>query len=319
MVSTGGALPKKKATRTGSVYGSTNYNGALPSPAGLKTVPSGLTAGLATPAAVVNAASQKLNPYLNAQYVASHPAPAASLSTGGGGGGGTGGGGGSTMPSDLAIQNSGLGAYQSASPSVQNQQAWDGETGYAKKYSPAMLDTILNQHPEILTQDVLKGLGIDSTAYAGQLSQDAGVGQLVAFIMQSLNGTDGSNANTVNDVGDYLRRRATPGGSTPDTQFLLNAILNSGPDSKIYQELGLGAASGAGGSGNGQANTNADSVNNMIYGAMNDQNKYTQQATKNYLADQQSNYIRQLATNPQASPANYLDYLKGSQLSNWFG
>lgn len=261
------------------------------------SVPSGVVAGLAMPANATAAANPAMNPYITnsgvSPYAASNPTA-------------------SNVGSQAVARNN-VTAQSTASGYVPS-------TGFAAQqgYSPEMLDTIINQHPEILTRDVLDSLGRSNESYAGQLGQEGGVAQLVSFLMQSINGGSGSNNDTVNQMAQYFKNRVTPGGSTPDTQALVNAILGAGPNSKIYNELGLGAASGAGSSSSPQANANAESVNNMIYGVLNDQNRYTQQATQNYLAQNESNYIDKLAKGQTSAP-DYLNYLKGNtNLANWF-
>jgi hypothetical protein len=188
-------------------------------------------------------------------------------------------------------------------------------TGYGKQfgYTPESLDEIINQHPEILSGDVLRGMGIRSTGLAGQLGDEAGVAQLVATILASQQGNALNNNDTLNQIGAYFKNRVTPGGGSPDASALINDILNAGASSPLYNELGLGSASGQ------SADQQAGGVNKAIYGVMNDQNGYTQQATKNYLAQLQSDYARMLATNPAAAGTTYQDYLKGhSALQGWF-
>ena len=259
------------------------------------TVPSGVTAGITTQQQVAKAANPITNPYINNPGV-------------------------SPYATNQANQVGGGQQNARNNISATSAQGYLPTTGFVAQqgYSPEMLDTIINQHPEILTRDVLDSLGRSNESYAGQLSQEGGVAQLVSFLMQSINGTGSSNNDTANAIAQYFKNRVTPGGSTPDTQMLVNAILNAGPNSKIYNELGLGAASGAGSSSSPQANANAEAVNNMLYGVLNDQNRYTQQATQNYLAQQESNYIDKLAKGQTTAP-DYLAYLRGNtNLANWF-
>ena len=197
-------------------------------------------------------------------------------------------------------------------PQGQVQYQGDPATGWAKPYRPDYYSNVLND-PSILATDVLKTLGINSPGLANDLGQQGQLGALLGFI-QNPNGGYGNNAE-INYMGDYIKQLMTPGGSMPNTHDLVSAILNTAqdPNNPLYSYLTTG--------NDGLALTPEQQytrINSAIEAAVSNMSPYMQIATQGALGQAQKSYAGSMARGTANTPDNYLAYLRGQGLGNYY-
>lgn len=186
-----------------------------------------------------------------------------------------------------------------------------GQYGYTPEGMASIYD-----NPAILAQDILQAMGINNPGLAQSLADYFGPA-LAAHFLQSGGGvgSSGSDASSLSGVNDYLQQYVTPNGQVPGFSDLASILLDaaSDPNSLINQYLMGNPKSSSRG---GQTGEQINNLNQLLGQALAGSNSYTQEAYRNFLNDQATNYQSGL-TKGAPGGSSYADYITKSQLPSW--
>jgi hypothetical protein len=199
------------------------------------------------------------------------------------------------------VAGGGTGGLGQAGSAVTGSVAGDGMAkrhGFASNYA-GVGDSILYDNPEILVRDTLKGMGYSpDSGLSDLLGKDAGQLQ---YLLMLANGAQPGSLNS-QDTEDYInyankwaKSMVTPGGAVPDTQAMLQEILDAPEGSALKAMLT-----------NGTPQEQAQALNTLVQVAASGLTPLMQKALAGRLQDRTTDWLSTQAKGGKSPLADYL-------------